>query len=422
MKKNVMLFRVLWAIALGLAVGSIISPETTFFGIRLYSALELGGQLFLNALSMLVVPLIVSSIINGLGQMQGGKSFGRLGIKTFTLYVVTVSLAILLGVFAVNLIGPGYHYKQSLASTLQAATPSVGKIPSAMDIVSQLTSKIIPANIFEAASHGNMLGLIFFSLLFGITLMNLEGKAKEVLVNFWSGLSKVLMKMTQLIMKAMPLGVFCLVTKVIAAQGFQTINALLFFFMTVMLGLSLFWVVLLVAMKLLGLRPSNYLRAVSPALLTAFSTSSSAATLPVTMECVEKRAGVSSHICGFVVPLGTSMNMAGSALYEFVAALFIAQAFGVDMSIGHQIILAILCLLTSMGIAGLPSGSLVAIMVILNAMGLPAEGLSLILPLDRILDMCRTTTNVFSDTSCAVMVAHFEGEKVVCDAPIQNLA
>jgi Na+/H+-dicarboxylate symporter len=151
----------------------------------------------------------------------------------------------------------------------------------------------------------------------------------------------------------------------------------------------------------------------TPALITAFSTSSSAATLPITMECVEKRAGVSNKICSFVVPLGTSINMSGSALYECVAAFFIAQMYGIELSFVHQIMIAFLALLTSMGIAGIPSGSLVAILVILNAMGLPAEGLALILPVDRILDMCRTTVNVFSDTSCAVLVAHTEGEKIL---------
>jgi Na+/H+-dicarboxylate symporter len=166
-------------------------------------------------------------------------------------------------------------------------------------------------------------------------------------------------------------------------------------------------------MRLMGLSPFRHFRAMAPALITAFSTSSSAATLPITIDCVEKRAGVSNRICSFVVPLGTTINLSGSALYECIAALFIAQVYGMELTFIHQALVVFLSLLTSMGVAGIPSGSLVAILIILNAMGLPAEGLALILPVDRILDMCRTTVNVFSDTTCAVLVAHTEGEKVL---------
>lgn len=197
-------------------------------------------------------------------------------------------------------------------------------------------------------------------------------------------------------------------------RGLGSVESLLYFFVTVLVGLIVFmFVILPLFLRLMGLSPWRHLRAMAPALVTAFSTSSSAATLPITMDCVEKRAGVSNRICSFVVPLGTSINLSGSALYECVAVLFIAQVYGFEMSIIHQAIIVVLSLLTSMGVAGIPSGSLVAILIILNAMGFPAEGLALILPVDRILDMCRTTVNVFSDASCAVLVAHTEGEKVL---------
>jgi Na+/H+-dicarboxylate symporter len=224
-----------------------------------------------------------------------------------------------------------------------------------------------------------------------------------------------MMKITHIIMKMMPLGVFCLVAKVISSQGIKSIIELGSFFFTTILGLVTFcFIVLPVLLRIMGISPIRHIKAIAPALITGFSTSSSAATLPITIECVEKRAGVSNRVCSFVVPLGTSMNMAGSALYECVAALFIAQVYGIDMTIGHQIIIVLLSLITSMGVAAVPSASLVAIIIILNAMGLPQEGIALIIPVDRLLDMCRTATNIFSDTACAVLVAKTEGEKILC--------
>jgi Na+/H+-dicarboxylate symporter len=259
-----------------------------------------------------------------------------------------------------------------------------------------------------------MLGVIFFSLLFGFALSKIESEASDTLMRIFRAVFYTLMKMTHLLMRAMPFGVFFLVAKATATQGSETIQALLLFFVTVLAGLTTFmFIVLPLLLRILGLSPWRHLRAMAPALVTAFSTSSSAASLPVTMDCVEKRAGVSNRICSFVVPLGTSVNMSGSALYECVAALFIAQAYGIELTFVHQGIIVLLSLITSMGVAGIPSGSLVAILIILNSMGFPAEGLALILPVDRILDMCRTTVNVFSDSSCAVLVAHTEGEKVL---------
>jgi proton glutamate symport protein len=269
-------------------------------------------------------------------------------------------------------------------------------------------------NIFEAAVHGNMLGIIFFSLLFGFALSKIDSDAATTVSNVVKGVFNTLMKMTHFFMRAMPLGVFFLVAKATAVQGSESFVALLSFFGTVVLSLITFMLVILpILLRLMGLSPLRHLQAMAPALVTAFSTSSSTATLPITMDCVEKRAGVSNKICSFVVPLGTSVNMSGSALYECVAAFFIAQVYGIELSFVHQALIVFLSLITSMGIAGIPSGSLVSIMIVLNSMGIPIEGLALILPVDRILDMCRTTVNVFSDTSCAVLVAHSEGEKVL---------
>jgi Na+/H+-dicarboxylate symporter len=414
LKKSAMLWQVLTAIVLAMIIGPLVGTDTEIFGTTYYQLFSFFGQLFLNGLTLLVVPLVASAIINGISQMGKDQSFKRLGGKTFFFYILTTFLAVLTGLVFVNLIKPGVHQEMAAAgssavSSMMAQTPA-----NHWEALGQVIIKLIPINIFEAASTGNMLGIIFFSLLFGFALSRIESDASDTLIKVFKALFYAMMRMTHYLMKAMPYGVFFLVAKAFAANGPDMIKALLMFFLTVIAGLATFmFIILPVLFKIMGLSPWRHLRAMAPALITAFSTSSSAATLPITMDCVEKRAGVSNRICSFVVPLGTSVNMSGSALYECVAALFIAQVYGIDLSFFHQMVIVILSLVTSMGVAGIPSASLVAILIILNAMGFPAEGLALILPVDRILDMCRTTVNVFSDASCAVLVAHSEGEKVL---------
>ncbi len=411
MKKNSMLWKVLIAIFLAVIVGNLTGTTAGIFGLPFYQIFDILGELFVNSLTLLSVPLIASAIISGIGQMSGQQSFKSLGLKTFSFYIMTIALAVIVGVILVNLIHPGSFHKEL---TEALATPSNIQITSQKEAFTGVLFKLIPTNIIAAASGGNMLGIIFFSLLFGFSMIHIEKEPHGVLLNFWKGMLATLLRMTHFVMKAMPFGVFCLMAKVVASQGIQSISNLAYFFLTVFGGLVIFcFIVLPLLLRFFGLNPITHLKAVTPALFTAFSTSSSAATLPATIECVEKNAGVSNRICSFVVPLGTSMNMAGSALYECVAVLFIAQAYGIDLTLGHQILIALLSLITSMGVAGIPSGSLVAIIIILNTLGLPAEGIALILPVDRLLDMCRTTANVFSDTTCAVLVAKSEGETVL---------
>lgn len=429
MKKVKMVWKVLVAIILAVIVGTIVGKDAKIFDVPYYQIFNLLGELFLNALTLLVVPLVASSIIHGLGQMGTDSSFGRLGAKTFFFYVLTTLLAIFVGVILVNLIAPGTVLHEK-GLVLQEAVPgspqhtdlqaaSQTKPQSGFEIFSQLLYKIIPLNIFATASQGNMLGIIFFSILFGICLARYQSVAATTVLNFWIGMFNVLMRMVHVVMKAMPIGVFFLVAKVVATEGLESIQSLALFLATVLLALCIYVLVILpILLKIKGVSPIRHMRAVAPALVTAFSTSSSSATLPITIDCVEKRAGVSNRVCSFVVPLGTSVNLSGSALYEAVAALFIAQAYGIEMSMFKQVIVVILALLTSMGLAGIPSASLVAIIIILNTMGLPASAVALIIPVDRILDMCRTTVNVFSDTACAVLVARSEGEKVLQTEPL----
>lgn len=414
LKKSSMLWQVILAIILGMVVGSLTGQTVEIFGTTYFTIFSFFGQLFLNGLTLLVVPLVASAIINGISQMGKDQSFKRLGGKTFFFYILTTFLAVLTGLILVNIIKPGLYHDAS-GATASILSPLMQHAPNDhMAAIGDVITKLIPANIFEAAASGNMLGIIFFSLLFGFAASRIESSAFETLSRAFKALFYTMMRMTHYLMKVMPFGVFFLVAKAFAAGGAETIKGILLFFVTVLAGLAAFmFIILPVLFRIMGLNPWRHLRAMAPALVTAFSTSSSAATLPITIDCVEKRAGVSNRICSFVVPLGTSVNMSGSALYECVAALFIAQVYGIELTFFHQIVIMILSLISSMGVAGIPSASLVAILIILKAMGFPAEGLALILPVDRILDMCRTTVNVFSDASCAVLVAHSEGEKVL---------
>jgi len=409
---------ILVAIFLAFIAGNLTGTDASFFGITYYSVFELIGKLFIQSLTLVVVPLVTSSIILGIARIGGEQSLGRLTAKIFTFYVVTTLSAILIGLFFVNLLTPGVD--DSLRATVQESSGAFASVKKEISSqqpagFSRLLLNIVPGNIFDAFSKGNMLGIIFFSLLFGFSLSKVKGEVSKPLQNFFEGLFKTTINMTHILMKCLPLGVFCLVAKVAAATGFTSLWSLGRFFSTVVGSLLVFSLVILpLFLKFIAkVNPKNHFKSMAPALVAAFSTSSSSASLPITMDCLEKRAGVSNRICSLVVPLGTSLNMSGSALYECVAALFIAQVYGVDMSFSAQIVVVILSLLTSMGVAGIPAASLIALIIILETFGLPVEGIGLFLAVDRILDMCRTTVNVLSDSCCAVLVAKSEGEKGV---------
>lgn len=413
-KKKKSPWMVFAAILLGIIIGSLTGKTASFFGITFYSIYDLLGTLFLNALTLIVVPLVSSSIITGIARIGNDTDFGRLGLKTFGFYVSTILVAILVGLVFVNLIKPGVlsvEHGISMPQLEQSLSSLEEYQPSIKDIVLQ----IIPSNVLAAFSQGQMLGLIFFSLLFGYAISKIESGPSGILLGFWQGIFQAMIRITHTIMRFLPFGVFCLVAKTFATTGIESLKTLTLFFVTVLLALSFFmFIALPLILKFLGnVDPFRHFRAMAPALITAFSTSSSSATLPVTIDCVEKRAGVSNRICSLVIPLGTSMNMSGSALYECVAALFVAQFYGLEIGFAKQFIVIILALITSMGVAGIPAASLVSVIIILKALGLPPEGIGLFIAVDRLLDMCRTTVNVFSDSCCAVLVAKSEGEKEI---------
>ena len=408
-------WQILCALALAVVVGMLAAPEAGIFGVSLLSVLNFFGTLFLNALKMLIVPLVVASIITGMMELKP-NTLGRLGSKTLIFYMSSSLVAILIGLLMVNILQPGIVDGQpalenmSLSSNTESVLEKVeGR--GAGDIA-EVFLRMVPANIIAAAAEGQMLGLIFFSLLFGYFLSHLKGSHGEVQKDFWRGLLSIMIQMTNLVMKFAPIGIFALVCKVIMVSGADAFKPLAVFFFAVIMALALHMLVFLpLVLKFVAkVNPVLHFKAMMPALLTAFSTSSSSATLPLTLDCVERRAGVSNRISGFTLPLGATVNMDGTALYECVAAIFIAQAYGLELSLVTQFTIVLIALLTSIGVAGIPSASLVAITIILGAIGLPLEAIGLILVVDRVLDMCRTSVNVFSDSCAAVTIARLEGE------------
>ncbi|HRH81611.1 MAG TPA: dicarboxylate/amino acid:cation symporter [Thiobacillaceae bacterium] len=406
-------------IALGLAAGAGLATreDGSLLGLPALAVYDFLGSLFLNALKMLIVPLIVASIIAGLANNRGMSGLGRLGGKTVAWYLTTTTLAVLVGLLALNLVQPGVVDGQpakdrlGLAAETGAVMEKVAGRDSG-DLI-EIVLRMVPPNIVSAAAEGQMLGLITFSLLFGYFITRLPDELGQHQRSFWEGFAQVMLKITELVMRFAPIGVFGLVAKVVATSGLEAFRPLAGFFFTVLAALAIhMFVVLPLLLKLVGrVSPVRHFQAMSPALLTAFSTASSSATLPLTMDCVEKRAGVSERTSSFVLPLGATVNMDGTALYECAAVLFIAQAYGVELGFVQQLTVVVLALLTSIGVAGIPAASLVAITLILTHFGLPAEAIGLILATDRVLDMCRTSVNVFSDACGAVVIARSEGER-----------
>lgn len=410
-------WQILGAIILAGFAGYATGLETSIFGVTFYAMFDFVGTLFLNGLKMIIVPLIMASIISGIAGLGTSDGLGRLGAKTLSFYMLSSLVAILVGLAVVNIVEPGIIDGKPGAEVLGLSADTEETLQkvegkSGGDIA-KVFLRMVPTNIVNAAAEGQMLGLIFFAILFAVFMMRLEPKHSEPLKNLWEGVFQTMMGITMFVMKFAPIGVFGLVAKTVAKTGFDALVPMLVFFFTVLAALFVHaFITLPVLLKVIGkITPIKHIKAMSPAMLTAFSTASSSATLPLTLECIEKNAGVSNRTSSFVLPLGATINMDGTALYECVAAMFIAQAYGLDLSITVQFTIVLVALLTSIGVAGIPSASLVAIAVILGAIGLPAEGIGLLLVTDRILDMFRTSVNVFSDSCCAVIVARTEGEE-----------
>jgi len=384
------------------------------------------GKLFMNALKMVIVPLIVASIISGVMHLGAEKGVGRMGFKTFLYYTFSGATAVVVGLLVVNVIQPGNVDAETAAGMLGSGAETsisqglMSKVEgrSSSDLF-DIFLRMFPSNIVDAAANnGQLLGVITFSILFGAFIGKLPEAQRETQQKFWDSAQAVMLKLTDFIIRFAPIGVFGLVTPVIFETNLGDLfGTLAWFFITVLLALALHFAVnLAFVLKFVGkVNPLTHYKAMAPVLLTAFSTASSSATLPLTIETVEDRAGVSNKTCSFTLPLGATVNMDGTALYECVVVLFIAQLYAstgqVALDLTQQLLVVFLALTTSIGVAGIPAASLVAIAVILPAVGLPVEAIGVVWLTDRILDMCRTSVNVFSDTVGAVVIAATEGER-----------
>ncbi|MEX1272866.1 MAG: dicarboxylate/amino acid:cation symporter [Gammaproteobacteria bacterium] len=405
------------AILLAIAAGWATGEDGRTLGIHWYSVYDFVGRIFLNALKMLIVPLIVSSIIVGIAGIAKSGRLGMLGAKTVGFYLTTTLLAVLAGLVLVNIVDPGLSSDgralgDELALTAETIDVRERVGEGSLSDLTELFVRIVPENIVASAASLDMLGLIFFALLFGYFMARAEHAYAETLYNFWEGVFQVMMSITNFVMLFAPIGIFGLVAKVVASTGFDAAQPLLIFAATVATALLFhLFITMSTILTLVGrVSPLATLRAMAPALLTAFSTASSMATLPLTLRCVRENVGVSDRTTSFVLPLGATVNMNGTALYECVAAMFIAQAYGLDLNFGIQFVIVVTALVTSIGVAGVPAASMVAIGIILTAIGLPLEALGVLFVFDRLLDMMRTAVNIYGDAVCAIVVARLEGE------------
>ncbi|MYD46634.1 MAG: dicarboxylate/amino acid:cation symporter [Gammaproteobacteria bacterium] len=419
-----------WHILIALALACIVAFSINAAELSAETEASIGnwigifGTLFINALKMIVVPLVFAAIAVGVAGMASQKSFGRIGGKTIALYLLTGIIAIFTGLALVNVIQPGnmqIENAQALVTGIEGADASdmAARVEgrSWWDLV-QIIVRAVPPNIFDALTNNTgLLAIIFVAVVFGFFTTKLTGAVRETIDNLWQGMYDVTIAVTLWIIRFAPIGVFALVTVVLIQTGFDAFKPLAWFVVTVLAALIIHFFVWLPLMQvfLARVNPLKYYGKVVKAQLTAFSTASSSATLPVTIESAQE-AGVSKRVSSFVLPLGATVNMDGTALYECVAVIFIAQiysvVYGVDLTIVDQLLVVLLALVTSIGVAGVPAASLVAITLILLVLDLPAEWLAIILAVDRILDMCRTSTNVTSDLTIAAIVARSEGEEL----------
>lgn len=390
--------RILVAVALGIIAGVWMPGGTPLF--------DLLGRTFLRLLKMVMVPLIVTSIMSGMVQVGNLQNLGRLGLQVGGYYVATSLLAILTGLALVNLFQPGVDADVPMKQRVET-------IPAAEASLPDLVDRLIPDNLFRALAEGDLLALIVVSLLVGLCISRVPDPFRQPLETLVEGASHVMMRLTHLIMWLAPFGIFGLVATIIATTGLELFGSLATYLFTVAVGLLIHSLATLplIILFLGKARPLEHGRAMIPSVTTAFATASSAATLPLTMKCAEENAHVPNHISRFVLPLGATINMDGTALYECVAVLFIAQAYGIELTILQQGSVVITALLVSIGAAGIPMAGLVMMSIITQAVGLPVEGIGLVLAVDRILDMLRTAVNVWSDSCGAKVVAAWQSHE-----------
>lgn len=373
------------------------------------------GQIWLRALIMIVVPLVFASLTLGVASLGDVRKLGRIGLKTLAYFLLVTALAVVVGLTLVNSIRPGVGLpeetrEQLLAQFGEQAQQSVEQTRR-VEFGVELLVNIVPRNPLGAAARGDMLGLIFFSLIFGAALSVLPADRAQPMLRVLQAIADAVVVIIHWVMKLAPYGVFALIFSATALFGGDLLKKLAWYVVTVLLGLAIHLVVVysLLVRTLGRMNPLGFFRRIETIMVTAFSTSSSSATLPTTMDVSESELGVPREVTGFVLPLGATLNMNGTALFEGVTVLFIAQVFGVELSLGMQAVVVLMSVITAIGAAGVPSGAIPLLILVLQAVGVPGEGIAIVLGVDRILDMCRTTINVTGDVTAALYVARSEG-------------
>lgn len=401
MKKLALHWQILIAFILAVIFGIFLKNQVNYVSWM--------GDIFLRMLKMIVIPLILSSIISGIANIGSEGNFGRLGLKTFAYYLTTTFFAITVGLILVNIVKPGVGMDISSISVNES-------VEIQRQSISDMLIQIVPQNIFKSMASNEFLSVIFFALIVGIFIGKVENKYQNTLKDFFNAFFELFMKMTMLIIKLAPYGIFGLIVKVVAEQEDfgNMIIKLGSFMITVIIAILIHALITLpLITRFIGkAKPYKHFSNVKTTLITAFSTASSAAALPLNMKETNEKSGVSHKITNFTLPIGATVNMDGTAIYIATVVMFIAQAKGVEMHLKEQIIILITAILSSIGTAAVPMASLVIITIILEVLGLPIEMMALILPVDRILDMFRTATNVWSDSCGAVVIAKSEKEEL----------
>ena len=411
-----------WSIMLGMAFGILVGVIFTTFesGPKLISHwIKPFGTIFINALKLIAMPLILGSLIKGVSDLKDISSLSQMGGRTIGIYMMTTVVAVMIGLIMVNTIKPGTSisegtrqelveaYQSDAAKKLAVAQKQrdAGPLQALVDLV--------PDNIFKATTeNGNMLQVIFFAIFFGIGLILIPAEKSKPVKDFFDAFNEVILKLIDLIMLVAPYGVFALLAAlVVESPSLDLFRALGMYALTLVIGLLLMVLIYLLLVQIIvKIKPKKFIKGIAPAQLLAFSTSSSAATLPVTMERVEEHLGVDEEVASFVLPIGATINMDGTSLYQAVAAVFIAQAFGMDLSTGTQLGIIITATLASIGAAAVPGAGMVMLVIVLGQAGIPEAGLALIFAIDRPLDMCRTVVNITGDASVSMMVAKSVGK------------
>lgn len=416
-----------WQIIIGLVLGLLWGLAASLWGFSGFTTdyIQPVGTIFINLLKLIAIPLVLASLIVGVTSLNDMAKLSRMGGKTIGIYLVTTMLAITIGLTVVNVIQPGDALPQETQENLMASYQQnlEGSSQDAQEVMDRnlldFFVDIVPVNFFTAASdNANMLQVVFLAILLGIGIIQIPVQKGEVLINFFDALNDVIIKIVDYIMMLAPYGVFALMAGVIVdlagddlGQALNLLGALGWYCIAVLLGLFLHLMLVYSGLfKLFSqMKLRDFFRAIRPAMLVGFSTSSSSATLPVTMDRVENNVGVDEEVSSFVLPVGATINMDGTSLYQAVAAVFIAQALGMDLTILQQLSIVITATLASVGAAGVPGAGIIMLVIVLQAVNVPVEGIALILGVDRILDMCRTAVNITGDAAVSVAVAHTEG-------------